>query len=281
MIVKANARLVISVEVSNHNNDLNIRGIVLPILFEDVINIDKLGPNFLDIVHYVRPSKHISEKPVIDEALHIMRAKYNYPHHFGVGVVKYIPTGHGLGSGASNAMAVLKAAAKLSKVKVSNDEFMELAQKLKQDVPFFAVNKPALFNVNLQEVTPIKFKHKIYVLLIIHQETMEKKNVIARYKELELTSTSNLDEVVRVLEQGTLSELGSVIFNDFNEVILEKVPSLSDVLRYLGTQDLEVFGLAGTGATVFALSNNKNLLKLISDKYKKQNYQTVITTVIT
>lgn len=280
MIVKANARLLISLEVKRNNSELNMRGLVLPIAFEDVINIDKLGENFLDIVHYVRPSKHISEKPVIDAALRIMRTKYNYPHHFGVGIIKNIPTGHGLGSGASNAMAVLKAAAKLSKLKVSNDDFMKLALELKQDVPFFAINKPAVFTTTTQSVTPIKFKHNPHVLLIIHPETMEKKNVMARYAEKDLTSANNLDDVVKVAQSGSLSDLGKTLFNDVSDVILEKVPALHDVLRYLSSQDVEAYGIAGTGATIFVLSYNKNLLKLISEKYKKQHYQTVMTTVI-
>lgn len=281
MIVKANARLVISLEVKRIDNNLSLRGVVLPIAFEDVINIDKLGERFLDIVHYATPSKHISEKHVIDEALRIMRAKYNYLHHFGVSIVKNIPTGHGLGSGASDAMAVLKAAARLSKLKLTKDEFMELACELKQDVPYFAVNEPAVFLTNTQEVKPIKFKHKPYVLLIIHPTTMEKTNVMARYLAKDLSSTSNLDAVVNAVEKGSLSDIGNHVFNDFSEVIMEKVPALHDVLRFLGTQELEAYGIAGTGATIFALSNNKNLLKLISDKYKKQNYQTIITRVIT
>lgn len=280
MLVKANARLAISVSAEVIDGAVALSSIVLPIAFEDLINVDKLRPDFMDIVHYTTRSTHISEKPVIDEALLKMRERFKYKTNFGVGIIKNIPTGHGLGSGASNAVAVMKAVAKLEKINAKPEDYLSIAHELKQDVAYFVYNTAALFETNPQRVSPLKFKTKAYVLLIIHPETMEKKHVVADYLTENLTSTLTLDPVISALENGTLSDLGKVIYNDLTPIIIKKVPALAEVLAFLKTQNLEAFGLAGTGATIFALSTNRNLLKYISDKYRKAKFQTIITNVI-
>jgi|GEM_PF-746022 len=281
MIVKANARLVISVKAIKDaaTNTLNIHTIVLPIAFEDVISVDILHRNFMDIVHYKKKSIHISEKPVIDEALRKMRERFNYADNYGVGIYKNIPTGHGLGSGASNAMAVMKAVNKLAKIKIPNEEYIAIAQELKQDVAYFAYNKPAIFDTLTQTVTPLKFKHRPHILLIIHPQTMEKKNVLQAYGESGATSTSDLSALKETIETKSLRDIGAALFNDVAPIILQKAPDFADVLAYLKTTNVEAYGLAGTGATIFVMSTNKNLLKYISEQYKHQ-YETVMTKVI-
>lgn len=282
MIVTANARLAISVKATKNSvtGAVEVKSIVLPIDFNDILNVDVFGHQFMDIVHYGTKSTHIKEKPIVDLALKRMREKYNYPLTFGVKIQKNIPTGHGLGSGASNAMATIKAVNRLAKLNLKEDELLEMAKFIGQDMPFFAVNKPSFYEPDAQRITPLKLKIKPYVLLLINKKIIERDEMFAYFLDYGEEKATAIEPVVNAIQEKSLREIGSVLFNDFSDIILKKTPELQYVLHDLRNLGVEAYGLAGTGTTVFALSDNKNLLKYISDKYKKSNYEVVITKII-
>jgi len=118
------------------------------------------------------------------------------------------------------------------------------------------------------------------VLLIIHPDIYEKENVVKDFLDYGESLQKPLEKVVELAESGSLRELGSVLFNDFSETIIKHTPALRTVLNDLKQLNVEAYGIAGTGTTIFALSDNRHLLRFISDKYRKQNYQTVMTKVI-
>lgn len=281
MIVQANARLAISVSAVHceESNEVLLQSIVLPLTFVDTITIEKLHPDFMDMVHYTNHTIYVRDKSIIHDVIGKMRAKYKIKDNFDISIHKNIPTGHGLGSGASGAMVVIKAINKLAKLNLKDQDLLEVAQATKQDVAYFGVNKPALFNHQTQSATPLLLKQKIYVLLFIHPVIVEKKEVISVFSKNPLPPSGNIESVAEVINSGNLKELGKVIFNDLSPLIIAKVPALQAPLDYLAKSKVLASGIGGTGSVVFAISEDKNLLKDIADKFKKENYYTIITKV--
>ncbi len=281
MIVTSNARLTISVKAKrNHKTGaIDLTSVVLPICYRDTIAIDVFDSHFMDIVHYANQSLHISEKPIVDVALRKMREKYGYEETFSVKIYKNIPTGHGLGSGASSAMTVIKAVSRLKRLKLSNEEFLEIAKAIGQDVPFFAVNKPALFENTTQNITPFNFNVKTHVLLIIHPTIIEKKQMIERFFDVGESSQKDINKVVTAAETGSLRDVGNALVNDFSDIMLKEIPELQSVINELKALNVEAYGINGASSTVFALSSNRNLLKYIGDKYRKLKYEVVLTQI--
>ncbi|MFA5485952.1 MAG: hypothetical protein WCY90_01225 [Bacilli bacterium] len=281
MIVTSNARLTISVKAKRNNNTgaIDLTSVVLPICYRDTIAIDLFDSHFMDIVHYANQSLHISEKPIVDVALRKMREKYGYDETFSVKIYKNIPTGHGLGSGASSAMTVIKAVSRLKRLKLSDEEFLEVAKSIGQDVPFFAVNKPALFENTTQNITPFKFNIKTHVLLIIHPTIIEKKEMIERFFDVGESSQKDINKVITAAETGSLRDVGNALVNDFSDIMLQEIPELKSVINELKTLNVEAYGISGASSTIFALSNNRNLLKYIGDKYRKLKYEVVLTQI--
>ena len=124
-----------------------------------------------------------------------------------------------------------QAVAHLAKLKPTPEQYYNLAVKIGKDVPYFLVNKPAVYNLNKQEVTPIKFKHNPQVLLIIHPDIYEKENVVKDFLDYGESLQKPLEKVVELAESGSLRELGSVLFNDFSETIIKHTPALRTVLN--------------------------------------------------
>jgi len=281
MIVTSNARLTISVKAKRNDKTgaIDLTSVVLPICYRDTIAIDVFDSHFMDIVHYANQSLHISEKPIVDVALRKMREKYGYEETFSVKIYKNIPTGHGLGSGASSAMTVIKAVSRLKRLKLSNEEFLEIAKVIGQDVPFFAVNKPALFENTTQNITPFNFNVKTHVLLIIHPTIIEKKQMIERFFDVGESSQKDINKVVTAAETGSLRDVGNALVNDFSDIMLKEIPELQSVINELKALNVEAYGINGASSTVFALSSNRNLLKYIGDKYRKLKYEVVLTQI--
>lgn len=281
MIVTSNARLTISVKAKQNplTGAIDLTSIVFPICYRDTITIDMFDYRFMDIVHYANQSTHISEKKIVDTALLKMREKYSYENTFAVRIYKNIPTGHGLGSGASSAMAVIKAVARLTKLKLSDQDYLDIARSIGQDVPFFAVNKPALFENNTQKVLPFNFMPKTGVLLLIHPTIVEKKEMIEKFSDFGETSQKDIKNIIHAAENGSLRDVGAALVNDFEQIMLKEIPDLRNVLNDLKTLNAEAFGIAGASSTIFVLSNNQNLLKYIGEKYKKLSYSVVLTEI--
>ena len=281
MIVTSNARLTISVKAKQNplTGAIDLKSIVLPICYRDTITIDMFDYSFMDIVHYANQSTHISEKKIVDTALLKMREKYRYENTFAVRIYKNIPTGHGLGSGASSAMAVIKAVARLTKLKLSDQDYLDIARSIGQDVPFFAVNKPALFENSTQKVLPFNFMPKTGVLLLIHPTIVEKKEMIEKFSDFGETSQKDIKNIVYAAENGSLRDVGAALVNDFEQIMLKEIPDLRNVLNDLKTLNAEAYGIAGASSTIFVLSNNQNLLKYIGEKYKKLSYSVVLTEI--
>lgn len=281
MIVTSNARLVIStkIKINPLTGALDLTSVILPICFQDTIVVEQFGTAFMDIVHYASPSIHISEKPIVDIALKTMRDHYRYSKTYGVKIYKNIPTGHGLGSGASNAMAVIKAVARFEKIKIDDENLFMIAKKIGGDAPFFAKNVPSLYDHNNQIIQPIKLKLNPYVLLLIHPQIIEKKEIIEAFTDQGEIAQKAIESVVNVAEGTSLEDLGKEVFNDLAAIVIKKIPELQEVLTDLKRMKVEVSGIAGAGSTIFALSHDRNLLKYIADKYRKQRYQVVFTKI--
>lgn len=282
MIVQANARLAISVsaEYSRETSEVFLQSVVLPLALSDTITIEKLHPNFMDMVHYANHTLYVRDKTIVHEVIKKMKAKYKIKDNFDITIHKTISTGHGLGSGASAAMVVIRAINKLAKLHLSEKELGEFANETKQDVSYFAQNTPGIYDHHKQNLTVLKLKQKFYILLIIHPTIVEKKDVITVYEQSPLPASGNIIKVSESLTSGNLKELGKVVFNDLSPLILAKVPALQGVLDYLAKSKVAASGIGGTGSLVFALSEDKFLLKDIADKYKKENYHTIITKVL-
>lgn len=281
MIITSNARLVIATKtkINPLTGALDLTSVVLPICFQDTIVVEQFGSAFMDIVHYASPSLHISEKPIVDTALKILRAEYRYSKTYGVKIYKNIPTGHGLGSGASNAMAVIKAVARYEKLKIDDERLFAIAKNIGADAPFFAKNKPAIYEHNNQVIRPLNVKLNPHILLLIHPQTIEKRDVIEAFIDQGLPTQKTIESIANAAEGASLTDLGKEVFNELEEIVIKKIPELRDVLTDLKRNKVEVSGIAGAGSTIFALSHDRNLLKYIADKYRKRNYQIVFTKI--
>lgn len=279
MVVRANARLSIAVNVISEQNGsrVNTLELVLPLAYRDNIEIEFLASGFPhDIVHYATNSLHIGEKTIIDEALRAMAKHFNYKERFHVKIHKNVPTGYGLGSGASNAWQVMCAVAKLLKLNTTPQELLQIAQSIKHDIAYFYTNKPALFNTHLQETTPLTFYIKPHILLIMPHRIISKDVIVNMFKE-NPQYHANLNRLNNTAIN-SLNDLDAFLANDFHVAAMQ-MPEIKAIYTPLHERQNITYGVAGRGTIVYVLSQSRASLKKIRDFYRKQNYNTIITTI--
>lgn len=279
MKIYANSRLsvAVNVNVNESDNSLNIIELVLPLAYRDTIEVDLLAAGFPhDIVHYASNSLHIGEKAIIDEALQAMQNHFQYKERFYVKIHKRIPTGYGLGSGASNAWQIMRAVAKLLKLKTTDNELLTIAQTLKHDIAYFHTNEPALFNKETQQATIINMSAKFYILLLMPNRIVNKQKIMTNYKNLKSETSAFL-----ALNNATitnLDDLNEYLINDFLEAALQ-IKEINYLYESLKNAKVDYYGLAGRGTTLFVLSESRSIIRKLRDYYRKQNYEPIITSL--
>ncbi len=279
MVVRANARLSVAVNVitKQDSSAVNTLELVLPLAYRDNIEIDFLASGFPhDIVHYATNSLHIGEKAIIDEALQAMANHFNYKERFHVKIHKNIPTGYGLGSGASNAWQVMRAVAKLLKLNTTPEQLLKIAQSIKHDIAYFYTNKPALFNTYAQEATPLTFKFEPHILLIMPKRIINKDELVQMFK-LSPKHHRNLNNL-HTAAISSLNELSTLLTNDFHEAAMQ-MPEINAIYESLQQYENVTYGVAGRGTIIYVLSESRTPIRKIRDFYRKQNYNTIITTI--
>ena len=164
------------------------------------------------------------------------------------------------------------------KLGASDEELIELAKTLGCDIPFFIKCKPARVQGVGEILTPITIKNNYYVLLVKPEMGCSTKEVYAISDTMDLKVT-NIDNVVKALEEGDDKLLAENISNALQEPAIKQVPAIQTIIDSLKAEGLKMVQVTGSGSAVFALSTDKKLLKRVFKKFEDK-YQVELTKVM-
>lgn len=271
MFVKANAKINLFLDVLSKRedgyHDLNM--VMLPIDLHDSIEIEAspyLRSNFITCDHL---DLQVTKYNLINKTLAEMKKRYKVPQNFMINVHKEIPISAGLGGGSSNAAAVIKAIKKISKVKLTPEEEIDLGVSLGADVPYCLANVPAHVEGIGERVTPIKLKKKYDVLIIKPSEGLSTKRVFEASDQKELEH-GDVNSVIKALETGDDELLEKSLFNSLEKVSIELVPEIQKVKDEFKKAGFKMVLMSGSGSSVFALTTDH---KLAVSKYRELEHK--------
>ena len=147
MVVKAYAKLnlVLNVTTNKQKEYHEIESLMIPISLHDSIDITVLkegNSTFVTCDSFELAGEKFN---TVTKVIDILRAKYHFKQHFRIIIYKRIFIAGGLGGGSSDAAAVILALNKILKLKMTDEEMIEVAREVGSDVPFF------LFNINIMD----------------------------------------------------------------------------------------------------------------------------------
>ncbi|MGF7184161.1 4-diphosphocytidyl-2-C-methyl-D-erythritol kinase [Desulfitispora alkaliphila] len=229
------------------------------------------------------PEIPTGEENLIHKAVTAMLKQTGYSNETGIKVrlEKNIPMAAGLAGGSSNAAAAMRGVNKLLGLGLSTEQLMEIAAPLGADIPFCFLGGTALAEGKGTQLTPLKSKLKLPVLVVKPSFGVSTAEI---YKKLDINSLEgrpNNGQVMEALKVGDIDELVNGCGN-----VLEQVTANMHQEIYQIKSDMTGLGakralMSGSGPSVFAiLPQDFSIGKRIRNYFAQKEYFAYLTTTI-
>lgn len=195
------------------------------------------------------------------------RERMQYDGERGLEVVleKRIPVGTGLGGGSSDAAATLRAMDRLHPGALEASDLEVVAARLGSDVPFFLGSLPFALvwgrGERLLELPPLPSRPVLLVVPPFRISTARAYRHLARRRREGGRGGSNPEKTAAQWKPRSLSlddltsweRVGDLAENDFEDVVMSRRPSLSEMQDLLRDTGARPALLSGSGSALFGL----------------------------
>lgn len=230
--------------------------IMLPISLADEIEIqcsqnDEYSSN-IDMM--------FNEKNTIVKAVELMRKTYQLNTGFKIHVNKKIPMEAGLAGGSSDAAAVMKAINQLCKCNQSDESLAALGKQIGADVPFCVIAKPSIVGGIGELITPFELTQHPYILLVKPKQGVSTGKAFSML-DFDTIQHCDVEKVKWHLIDKDYTSLQQAAFNSLEAPAFTLVPRIKEIKEMLMDKGFEFALMSGSGSTVFALTENKELIQ--------------------
>ncbi|MBI4243093.1 MAG: 4-(cytidine 5'-diphospho)-2-C-methyl-D-erythritol kinase [Planctomycetes bacterium] len=168
-----------------------------------------------------------------------------------VKVEKNIPIGSGLGSGASNAAAVIKGIDELYDLRLTNTDRKRLASVIGSDVTFFLQSKAAICKGRGDLVKDFVIKNEIEYLLLVPEIRLITKDVYNALKRDQLSQKRSPVAILNGLKKGDINFARDSMFNRLWFPAIALYPDLARIKEIAEMHGLQGFQMTGSGSAMF------------------------------
>jgi 4-diphosphocytidyl-2-C-methyl-D-erythritol kinase len=190
-------------------------------------------------------------------------------------LTKRIPSAAGLGGGSSDAAAVLRALNALHGDPLPRTTLLRMAIELGSDVPFFVCGSPLALawgrGERVMPLPPLPPRHVLVAHPGVAMPTAEAFREVAA-----LRGGAYTPEAVLV-DPGALASwegIEALARNDFEPVVLRRIPALADGLAAMRDAGARIALLAGSGSSIFAVFDSAEARNVASTRVNALGMQT-------
>ncbi len=279
--VIGNAKINLYLDVVGKRQDgyHNLETIFHSIGLNDELIINKRAKNGIsvDCTH--------SDVPTDKQNLAYLAAQSLYDKVGGFGGIdihinKRIPVAAGLAGGSANAAATLVGVNQLFDLGLSDKALKQIGRQLGADVPF-CLHGGAAFGTGIGDILdPLPPLTDVYIVLINSGIQITTKSVFENLN-IPLTRSGNNCIIIKsYFETGDIFGIAGNLYNLLEIPVFSNYPKLSELKNEVSNQEgcLGVL-MSGSGATLFALMEDKSAAQLCETYFKnKVNYCTITQT---
>ena len=182
-------------------------------------------------------------------------------------LAKHIPAAAGLGGGSSDAAAVLRALNELHGDPLPRAALLQLAIELGADVPFFLCGSPlALAWGRGERLLPLPPLPPRPVLVAHPGAAMPTAEA---FREVAAQRGGGYVPEAALIDPDALRSwegVAQLTRNDFEPVVLRRIPSLAAGLAAMRDAGARISLLAGSGSSIFAIFDSAHALSSASDR---------------
>jgi 4-diphosphocytidyl-2-C-methyl-D-erythritol kinase len=177
-----------------------------------------------------------------------------------IDIEKRIPVAAGLGGGSSNAAMTLLALERLWRLEIDQRELFRIAAALGSDVPFFLIGGTAMGIGRGEQIHPTEQIFCEHLLLVNPGFAVSTRDAYEGYSRLTRSEPASIMPLNLPTAEG-VRELPLAGRNDLEEVVLAAHPEIAEVKRRLGSLGARHALMSGSGATVFGVFDNRQMLE--------------------
>lgn len=252
----AKLNLMLDVVRKNDAGYHDLEMIMVPIDLFDTIDIEFADKTSIKSNKHYIPNDH---RNTIIQTIELMRKKYNFTENFKIRLQKNTPTRGGMGGGSSNASLVIRMINDLLDLSMSYEEMHDLAKEVGSDVPFTLYGKPALVSGIGDEIEPINVNLDMYIFIVKPKKGVSTPQL---FKSLDLNTVNHYDykDVKYALENNDYNLFIETIGNSLEEPASKLVPQIKKAKNELLKFGFDTAVMSGAGSTVFAVTQDKDLV---------------------
>lgn len=172
-----------------------------------------------------------------------------------ISLTKKIPSAAGLAGGSADAAAVIRGMNRLYELSLTEKELCEIGGRVGSDVPFCIIGGTCLAEGRgevLTRLTPIK---KFSVILAKPEGEISTAWAYKTYDENPAQVHSPTREIILQLERENYDAAFKKFFNVLEGVAIKKIPAINEIKNGFIAAGAKVALMSGSGATVFALTD--------------------------
>ena len=208
---------------------------------------------------------------LIVKAAKLLREKFGVKRGAAIHLEKNIPAPGGLGGGSSNAAVALVGLCRLWNIEVKTNELEEIGSSLGSDVPFFFHGGTALGTGRGNEIAEMPDIEPESMLVITSNVAVSTAAAFARINAAHLTKNRS-KSILQICcdEANSLRLPQTKLTNDFEIPIFNIEPEIERVKRKLVDYGARQALLSGSGASVFGIFDNQEILQDVCDKLRSE-----------
>ena len=202
------------------------------------------------------------ERNLIVKAAFELKQKFNIKTGAKIHLEKNIPAPGGLGGGSSNAAVALVGLIKLWKIEIDAADLLKIGAKLGSDVPFFFDGGTALGTGRGTDIFPLDDISENHILIVTPNVNVSTGEAFAGLNAPRLTNKTPKRILQLCRDEAQRLDLRqSLLVNDFEKTIFKIEPEIERVKQKLLELKAKHALLSGSGASVFAVFDDKKQLQ--------------------
>jgi 4-diphosphocytidyl-2-C-methyl-D-erythritol kinase len=258
MRIDCRAKVNIGLDVLSKKSDgyHNIRSVFASVGLMDTLYIEKSETYYLECEKASVPT---DETNLVTRAYRLLSAYVSRDLSVKVQLIKRIPTMAGLGGGSSDSAAALVGINRLYNLKLPISDLYHLASELGADVPFMLEGGLAYCFGKGEYMKKLpNYLDGFYIIIFTFEEA--KVSTREAYENIDREGKgkrSDYFEFLRLMREKDLSNMKTLLFNDFERPVFRTYPELEEVKEALYRSGALYSAMTGSGSSIYGIFSSE------------------------